>query len=72
MDKKILKIRELEHWLTVEFVIRMESIRRCKYLGLDVPEREYELQLEAYEKEQEYRQLKGLKPLPKLKDLFII
>ena len=47
------RIREIESWF--------------RYLGLPLPETRWDLEHEAYEKENELRILKGLSPLPELK-----
>lgn len=61
------RIRELETWFRYEYVDRLLRIDRCKYLGLPLPETRWELELEAYEKENEIRRLRGLSPLPEVK-----
>lgn len=79
MSKKKLKqishikdIDNLERWFKYEYPKRLNTIARYSYLGLPLPETRYELELEAYEKENMLRKLNGLEPLPKLKnkDLF--
>lgn len=73
MDKNYIRLTELEKWFTTEYLIRLEHIRRCNYLNIPPDETMYSLQKEAYEKEQEYRQLLGKKPLAKIpEDIFII
>lgn len=72
MNKKLLKISELEKWFLGEYLLRLEHIRRCKYLGLTPDESEYDLQVEAYNKEQELRTLKGKPLLPDIKNYFEI
>lgn len=72
MDIRLKRLKELEEWFEKEYILRLETIRRHKYLGLRPKENEYDLQVEAYEKEQEIRQLKGLKPLPEIKPFFKI
>ena len=61
------RIRELETWFRFEYVDRLNRIARHQYLGLPLPESRWDLELEAYEKENEMRQLKGLSPLPEIK-----
>jgi hypothetical protein len=61
------RIREIETWFKFEYVDRLNRISRFQYLGLPLPESRWDLEMEAYEKENEMRQLKGLSPLPELK-----
>lgn len=73
MDKKLVRIRELEKWFTKEYIIRLEHVRRCNYFNIKADESMYDLQKEAYEKEQEYRALTGKKPLNEIPSgIFII
>lgn len=66
------RIDELTKWFRFEYPSRLNTINRYLYLGLKAPETRYSLELEAYEKENELRILKGQEPLPeiKYKDLF--
>lgn len=61
------RIRELETWFRFEYVDRLNRIARHQYLGLPLPESRWDLEIEAYEKENEIRQLKGLSKLPEIK-----
>lgn len=61
------RIREIESWFRYEYVDRLNRIERFRYLGLPLPETRWDLEHEAYEKENELRRLKGLSPLPELK-----
>ena len=61
------RIRELENWFRYEYVVRRLAIDRYNYLNLKPQETRYALELEAYNKENELRKLKGLEPLPELK-----
>lgn len=61
------RIRELETWFRFEYVDRLNRIARHQYLGLPLPESRWDLEIEAYEKENEMRQLKGLSKLPEIK-----
>ena len=65
------RIREIENWFRYQYVDRLLRIDRFKYLGLQLPETRWELELEAYNKENELRRLKGLPQLPEItyKDL---
>ena len=60
------KIRELEMWFRYEYIDRLNRIARHSYLGLPAPESRWDLEIEAYNKDNELRQLKGLSPLPEL------
>ena len=73
MDKKYTRLAELTEWFKTEYIIRLEHIRRCNYFNIKSDETMYDLQKEAYDKEQEYRKLMGKKPLEKISDgIFII
>lgn len=61
------RIREIESWFRYEYVDRLNRIERFRYLGLPLPETRWDLEHEAYAKENELRILKGLSPLPELK-----
>lgn len=61
------RIRELENWFRFEYVDRLNRIERFRYLGLPLPETRWELENEAYDKENELRKLEGLSPLPEIK-----
>lgn len=61
------RIREIETWFRHEYVDRLNRIARFQYLGLPLPESRWDLEIEAYEKENELRQLKGLSKLPEIK-----
>lgn len=62
------EIAMLEDWFRRTYVARLNRINRYQYLGLPLPESRYELELEAYEKEQKLRQLKGESSLPEIKN----
>lgn len=61
------RIRELETWFRFEYVDRLNRIARFQYLGLPIPESRWDLEMEAYDKENEMRLLKGLPKLPDIK-----
>ena len=67
ISRNVLRIREIETWFKYEYTDRLNRIARHQYLGLPVPESRWDLEIEAYNKENELRQLKGLSPLPELK-----
>lgn len=66
------ELAELERWLYVEYPKRLQHIQRCNYLGIKPDETRYELELEAYKKEQAIRKKLGKKPLDNLKNIKII
>lgn len=65
--RDIKKMEELEKWFRYEYPSRLLKIERYRYLGLKLPETRYALEMEAYDKENELRLLKGEEPLPALK-----
>lgn len=68
----VKRIAVLEKWFRFEYPARLNKIQRYSYLGLKLPESRYALEMEAYDKENELRRLRGLEelPSPKLQDLF--
>lgn len=65
-DIDVTRINELELWFRHEYPARLQTINRYAYLGLPLKETRYSLELEAYNKENELRELKGLERLPEL------
>lgn len=61
------QLSELERFLFVEYPRRLQHIESCRYLGIKPDENRYDLELERYKKEQEYRRLIGKKPLDNIK-----
>ena len=61
------RIKEIKSWFRYEYVDRLNRIERFRYLGLPTEETRWELETEAYDKENELRKLQGLDPLPELK-----
>lgn len=61
------RIEELEKWFRYEYRNRLDAVNRYNYLGIPCVESRYTIEIEAYEKEQELRRLKGLAPLPEIK-----
>lgn len=59
--------RELLTWFSTEYIQRLLTIERYAYLGLPLPETRYSLECEAYKKENELRELRGLEKLPAIK-----
>ena len=68
----IQRIATLEKWFRFEYPARLLTIQRYSYLGLKLPESRYALDMEAYDKENELRRLRGQEelPSPRLQDLF--
>lgn len=60
------RIAEITNWFRFDYPMRLNKINRYKYLSLPLPESRYNLELEAYNKENELRRLQGLPPLPEL------
>lgn len=72
MDKNIARVKELEKWFLTDYMLRLEHIRRCRYLGVVPDETEQSLQEEAYQKEQELRALLKKPPLGEIKNKICI
>ena len=73
MDINYKRLKYLDNWFKTEYLVRLEHIRRCDYFNIKSDETMYELQKEAYEKEQEYRKLIGKKPLDEIPNgIFIV
>lgn len=66
-NKNVTRIEQIKKWFRFDYLERLNRINRHAYLGLQIPETRYALEMEAYEKENEMRQLQGLEPLPKTK-----
>ena len=69
MNNNVIRVKQIEDWFLHDYILRLLHIKRCKYLGITPDETEYALQKEAYLLEQEYRALKGKKPLDDLKNI---
>lgn len=65
-DIDVRRINELELWFRFDYPARLNTINRRSYLGLPLDESRYALEIEAYNKENELRVLKGLEKLPEL------
>lgn len=61
------RIDALERWFRIEYPYKLNKINRYDYLGLPSTESRFSVEMEAYEKENELRILKGLQPLPATK-----
>lgn len=61
------RIFEIRAWFEKEYSFRLHHIQRCKYLGIKPEYDLYELEKEAYDKEQELRALQGMEPLDDIK-----
>ena len=66
------KIAELTNWLLSDYVLRLNHINRCKYLGIPPDETEYHLQKTAYTVEQALRALQGKPALEEIKTIDIL
>ena len=60
------EIDKLEKWFRFEYPAELNKINRYVYLGLPVHKTRYQLETEAYKKENRLRELKGLEPLPEI------
>ena len=67
IKKDNTRIRELENWFRYDYIDRLNRIARFQYLGLPLPESRWTLEIEAYDKENELRELQGLPKLPEIK-----
>jgi hypothetical protein len=63
----IKRIEEIEKWFRYEYPARLLKAERYSYLGLKSQETRWDVEKEAYEKENELRLLRGEEPLPALK-----
>lgn len=71
-EDKDRKIAELTNWLLTDYVMRLNHINRCKYLGITPDETEYHLQKTAYTVEQALRTLQGKPLLEEIKTIDIL
>lgn len=67
ITKNIREIDRLEKWFRFDYPAELNKINRYVYLGLPLNKTRYQLEHEAYEKENTLRELKGLEPLPPIK-----
>lgn len=69
IDKSVMdEINKIEQWFRTEYVKRRMSIDRYAFLNISPkPETRLTLEVEAYNKEQRLRELKGLPLLPNIK-----
>lgn len=58
---------EIERWFRNEYIERKMRITRYNYLKIPHKDTLYALEMEAYEKEQKLRELKGEELLPDIK-----
>lgn len=63
----VRRIEELEKWFRFEYPARLLKAERYAYLGLPMTETRWDIETEAYEKENELKILRGEEPLPVLK-----
>lgn len=61
------EVRELERWFKTEYLERKAKVTRYNYLRIRCDETLYDLENEAYKKEQRLRELCGKEPLPEIK-----
>lgn len=71
-EDKDRKIAELTNWLLTDYVMRLNHINRCRYLGITPDETEYHLQKTAYTVEQALRTLQGKPLLEEIKTIDIL
>lgn len=71
-EDKDRKIAELTNWLLTDYVLRLNHIHRCEYLGIAPDETEYHLQKTAYTVEQALRKLQGKPLLEDIKTIDIL
>lgn len=71
-EDKDRKIAELTNWLLTDYVMRLNHINRCRYLGITPDETEYHLQKTAYTVEQALRKLQGKPLLEDIKTIDIL
>lgn len=63
----IKRIEEIEKWFRIEYPARLLKAERYYYLGIPSQETRWDVEKEAYDKENELRILRGEEPLPALK-----
>lgn len=63
----VRRIEEIEKWFRIEYPARLLKAERYYYLGIPAEETRWDVEKEAYDKENELRILRGEKPLPALK-----
>jgi hypothetical protein len=62
-----VEIDEIKRWFKNEYVEKLATLNRDKYLGLPMRYSRYALEMEAYEKENRMRELLGQEKLPEHK-----
>lgn len=67
INQNIRRIEEIEKWFRIEYPARLLKAERYAYLGLPTTESRWDVEIEAYEKENELKILRGEEPLPVLK-----
>lgn len=63
----LARIDELNRWFHTTYLYELAKINRYAYLGLPLERSRYDLELEAYNKENELRKLTGKPLLPESK-----
>jgi hypothetical protein len=66
------EIEQIKKWFKTEYMEKLATANRDKYLGLPVRVSRYALEMEAYEKENRLRELMGEDLLPEPKFSSII
>lgn len=62
-----VEIDEIKRWFRTEYMEKLATLNRDKYLGLPMRQSRYALEMEAYEKENRMRELLGQEKLPEPK-----
>lgn len=62
-----VEIDEIKRWFKTEYMEKLATLNRDKYLGLPMRHSRYALEMEAYEKENRMRELLGQDKLPEPK-----
>lgn len=61
------KVLNLKKWFKTEYVERLNRLNNRLFLKLPQEETRYDIEIDAYKKEQELRKLEGKSPLPPVK-----
>ena len=62
-----VEIDEIKRWFKTEYMEKLATLNRDKYLGLPMRCSRYALEMEAYKKENRLRELLGQEKLPEPK-----
>lgn len=66
------EVDKIRLWFRTEYMEKLATLNRDKYLGLPMRHSRYALEMEAYEKENRMRELLGQEKLPEPKFQHII